>query len=220
MAARSTPTKQSPVRPAAPRRKKPQSARTESRRVGLSTELIVETACDLIAESHTDQLTMRRLSERLGVALGATYHHVPDRDSLLVLVAARINASVSLRSTKPADWAVTLKSLMLDYADTYARFPGMATFSSSHLAATAPDQTQPGLIDLLVGAGFSRESAYNVMAACFFYTNGATTGAFMHTDQPGYASSRLRERFGNGLDLLIVGAKAQLRADKRERRAG
>jgi TetR/AcrR family tetracycline transcriptional repressor len=189
------------------------------RRVGLSTELIVDTACELIAESHTDQLTMRRLSERLGVALGATYHYVPDRDSLLVMVAHRINASISLRSTRRADWASTLRTLMVDYADAYARYPGMSNFANSHLGATGPDQTQLGLLKLLHDAGFEQESAFNVLAAFFFYTSGATASGFMHTDQPGYPSSHLIRRFENGLDLLIEGTKAQLRSDKKAARA-
>jgi AcrR family transcriptional regulator len=210
------PSKKPAVKRAAARAATP---KVQPRRVGLSTGLIVDTACQLIAQSHTDQLTMRRLSERLGVALGATYHYVPDRDSLLVMVAERINASISLRSTRPADWASTLRGLMIDYADAYATYPGMSNFAASHLGATPPDATQIGLLALLDAAGFAPESAFNVLAACFFYTSGATSSGFLHTDQPGYPASHLMLRFGKGLDLLIEGAKAQLREDKRARRA-
>lgn len=210
--------KQAPTRPKAERVVPAATATAEPKRAGLSTELIVDTACELIAESHIDQLTMRRLSERLGVALGATYHYVPDRDSLLVLVAERINANLQLRSTKPADWASTLRWLMIDYAAEYAKYPGMSNFSNSNLAATGPDATYVALLELLDAAGFTRESAYNVLAAFFFYTSGATASSLMFTDQPGYPAAHLIERFGNGLDLLIEGTRAQLRADKRARR--
>lgn len=210
-------TSTKPTRPAStPRRAK---RRPPEPRVALSTELIVETACDLIAESHADQLTMRRLSERLGVALGATYHYVPDRDTLLTLVAERINAQISLRSTRPADWAQTLRALMIDYATTYGRYPGMASFVNSNLGATSPDPSQVGVAAMLNGAGFGEESALNVLAAFFFYASGATASDLMYRDQPGYTSAHLWRRFEHGLDLLIEGAKAQLRADRRARRA-
>jgi AcrR family transcriptional regulator len=160
---------------------------------------------------------MRRLSERLGVALGATYHYVPDRDSLLALVAERINAQISLRSTRRAQWASTLRALMIDYAELYGRYPGMAAFTNSHLAATRPDATRMALLRLLLDSGFAEESALNVLATFFFYTSGATTSELMHRDQPEYSAAELERRFHQGLDLVIDGAKARLRADRRAR---
>jgi AcrR family transcriptional regulator len=194
------------------------TARSETPRPGLSVDLIVDTACQLISESHADDLTMRRLSERLGVALGATYHYVPDRDSLLVLVAQRINAQVSLRSTRPDRWASTMRSLMFDYAEAYARYPGMARFSNAHLAATRPDATQRAVLTLLTGAGFKQQSARTVLAAFFFYTSGLTMSDLTNQDQPGYPAADIERGFREGLELIIEGAKAQLRVDKRARR--
>src|ERR1700722_20475670 len=54
---------------------------------GLSDREIVRAARDLIAEVGVQGLSMRRLSAKLGVALGATYHHVPPKRDLLLLVA-------------------------------------------------------------------------------------------------------------------------------------
>lgn len=190
----------------------------ETSRVGLSTELIVDTACALISESHAEQLTMRRLSERLGVALGATYHHVPNREALLVLVADRINRRIRLESRDPRRWRSTLRAMMIDYAQAYAEHPGMAAFSLTNLAATAPDATHEQVVELLDGAGFAPDSARTVLAALFFYGNGATATDLVRRDQPGFPSSHLIRQFEHGLDLVLEGAACQLRADRRARR--
>lgn len=60
------------------------------RRVGLNAELIVEEALKIIDEEGLDQLTMRRLANRLDVTPMALYNHVADRDSLERLVVNRI----------------------------------------------------------------------------------------------------------------------------------
>src|SRR5580765_8221100 len=99
--------------------------RDESPRRPLSTVQIVDAACELIAESHTDQLTMRRLSNHLGVALGATYHYVPNREALLVLVTHRVNASITLHPNEPKQWRETLRNVILDYTQAYSEYPGL-----------------------------------------------------------------------------------------------
>jgi AcrR family transcriptional regulator len=190
-----------------------------TRRTPLTIDVIVDAACELIAESHADELTMRRLSERLGVALGATYHHVPDRETLLALVVARIHRSIPLRSTHPAEWATTLRWLMIDYAEAYARYPGMATFSNTHPQATPIDETQRGLVTLLGAAGFAEDSVVNVLAAFFFMMSGATSSDLLYRRSPGAPDAILTRRFRESLELLIEGSRLRLRADRRARRA-
>lgn len=187
-------------------------------RVSLSIEAIVDTACELIAESHTDQLTMRKLSERLGVALGATYHHVPNRDALLVLVADRINRQVVVGPTNPRAWQATLRTMMIDYAAAYSAYPGMATFCLTNLRATGPVDTRDQVLEMLAAAGFARDSAIDVLAALFFYANGATATDIFRREQPGFSPALMWRRFEQGLELLLQGAAVQLRADKRARR--
>lgn len=186
---------------------------------GLGTDAIVAAAQGLIAESHTDQLTMRRLSDRLGVALGATYHYVKDRDALLKLVAERINGEIKLASTDPRHWATTVRTLMIDYARAYGRHPGMASFVNNNLGSMPPDATQQGLLELLIRAGFDDEHARTVLAAFFFYASGATASELMYRDHQGVSAAQLARRFEQGLDLVIAGAKTLLRDDRRARRA-
>lgn len=191
----------------------------DSVRPPLSLELIIDTACELIAESNTDELTMRKLSARLGVALGATYHHVPTREALLTLVANRINQQIVLRSTKTSDWQSTLRALMVDYAMAYSAYPGMASFAIANVMATGPADTRDQVLDLLTRAGFSLESAFTVLAAFFFYTSGFLAADTMNRPQPELSPEHVLLRFEQALDLMLKGAAAQLRADKQARRS-
>jgi AcrR family transcriptional regulator len=184
-------------------------------RPGLSTNLIVDAACELIAESHADELTMRKLSDRLGVALGATYHYVPNRDTLLTLVADRIMSGVSLRSTRSSGWQDALRALMIDYAGAFAKYPGMAAFTLANLQSTGRSELRDDILRMLAGAGFSRRSGTAVLGAFFFLTNGVTATEFLARDQPGFPSRLMAKQFEEALEVLIKGAAAQLRADKR-----
>jgi TetR/AcrR family transcriptional regulator, tetracycline repressor protein len=56
----------------------------------------VRTALDLLDEVGLDELTMRRLAERLGVKAASLYRHVRDKDELLVLLADEIARQIPL----------------------------------------------------------------------------------------------------------------------------
>jgi AcrR family transcriptional regulator len=191
--------------------------RDESPRRPLSTEQIVDAACELISESHTDQLTMRRLSDHLGVALGATYHYVPNRDALLVLVTHRVNESITLHPNEPKQWRETLRNVILDYTQAYAEYPGLAAFSLTAIVATGPTATGDALVELLQKAGFDAPRALSLMSALFFYANGASATDLLRHGQKGYPAALMRRQFEDGLDLILDGAAAQLRATKRAR---
>jgi AcrR family transcriptional regulator len=191
--------------------------RDESPRRPLSTEQIVDAACELIAASHTDQLTMRKLSNHLGVALGATYHYVPNREALLVLVTHRVNSAITLRPNEPKLWRETLRNVILDYTQGYAEYPGLGTFSLNNIMATGPSHTGDDLIELLKKAGFDGPRATALLSALFFYAIGASATDLLRRGQKGYPAALMRRQFEDGLDLILDGAAAQLRATRRAR---
>ena len=94
-----------------------------TRRPGLSEDIIVEAAKGLLAEHGVDGLTMRALSERLGVALGATYRHVPNKHALLQLVARSLYDDISHVEDEP-DPLARVKAVMLEVRRMFARLPG------------------------------------------------------------------------------------------------
>lgn len=72
--------------------------RTERRRKRrpLDQAQIVREALALLDEVGLDQLTMRRLADRLGVKAASLYRHVRHKDELLVLLSDEISAEIPL----------------------------------------------------------------------------------------------------------------------------
>jgi TetR/AcrR family tetracycline transcriptional repressor len=62
----------------------------------LDREQIVRAALALLDEAGLDELTMRRLAERLGVKAPSLYRHVHDKEELLVLLADEIVGTIPL----------------------------------------------------------------------------------------------------------------------------
>jgi AcrR family transcriptional regulator len=55
---------------------------------------VVRAALALLDEAGLDELTMRRLAERLGVKAASLYRHVRDKDELLVLLGDEISGEI------------------------------------------------------------------------------------------------------------------------------
>lgn len=58
--------------------------------VALTREKIVDTALGVLGEFGLADLSMRRLASELGVAPGALYYHVKNKQELLALLASRL----------------------------------------------------------------------------------------------------------------------------------
>jgi TetR/AcrR family tetracycline transcriptional repressor len=72
--------------------------RTDRRRKRqtLDQSQVVRAALTLLDEVGLDQLTMRRLAERLGVKAASLYRHVRNKDELLALLGDEISAEIPL----------------------------------------------------------------------------------------------------------------------------
>src|SRR3984885_1066350 len=92
---------------------------------GLDKQSIVSAALDIIAERGVAGLSMRLLSQRLGVSLGATYRHVPNKDDLLRLVAADLYARITPADATDRDEFDQAKHVMLQIHDLLAAYPGV-----------------------------------------------------------------------------------------------
>jgi TetR/AcrR family tetracycline transcriptional repressor len=70
--------------------------KTERRRKRrrLDQAQVVRAALDLLDEVGLDELTMRRLAERLGIKAASLYRHVRDKDELLALLGDEISGEI------------------------------------------------------------------------------------------------------------------------------
>src|SRR3984957_17778588 len=130
---------------------------------GLDERTIVAAALDIIAERGVAGLSMRVLSQRLGVALGATYRHVPNKDELLRLVAAHLYAQIRPADDSDGDGFDQAKHVMLQIHDVLAAYPGMA----AHIAQNIPEFTSERLAGLITNplqaAGLSADEAARIV---------------------------------------------------------
>ncbi|WP_374969983.1 TetR family transcriptional regulator [Terrabacter sp. BE26] len=91
--------------------------------MALSRDQVVATAVDLLRRYGLGDLTMRRLARELGVAPGALYWHVANKQELLVEVADALLAEIPVPSPErpPEDalagLAVTIREVLVQVPD-------------------------------------------------------------------------------------------------------
>jgi AcrR family transcriptional regulator len=171
-------------------------------RPGLSEDIIVEAAKGLLAEHGVDGLTMRALSERLGVALGATYRHVPNKHALLQLVARSLYDDISHVEDEP-DPLARVKAVMLEVRRMFARYPGMATYVSAHMSDFESPAVTTMLVEPLLESGLrSHEAELLVLDLVLF-----TAGVLLVKVDP-VVEGQAEGAYEHGIDLFLAGAFA------------
>jgi AcrR family transcriptional regulator len=183
----------------------------------LSDREIVRGARELVAEVGVDGLTMRRLSTKLGVALGATYHHVPTKRDLLLLLAHDLYDEVVV--PKKGTWDQRIKKLMVDVADMVGRYPGMAAFMNANADDSMPVELSRAVTEILANAGFGPRDINAVRAALFFYVTGMSSGSLTPASTSALRGVDIRRLFEDGLDILLAGARVRLEANQRGKRS-
>ena len=74
----------------------PYKPAAQRKRRTLTQSRIVASALALLDDVGLDELTMRRLAERLGVQAASLYRHVRDKDELLILLGDEISSEIPL----------------------------------------------------------------------------------------------------------------------------
>src|SRR5580704_18615156 len=125
----------------------------------LDQSQVVRAALALLDEVGLDELTMRRLAERLGVKAASLYRHVRDKDELLVLLADEICGEISIaRSTG------TWQEQLVEMARRVRRGLLAHRDAARLLAVTGPSGPQrlrliESLLRILRSAGLSARDA-------------------------------------------------------------
>jgi AcrR family transcriptional regulator len=174
---------------------------------------IVEAAREIIEEVGLDGLTMRGLSDRLGVALGATYHHVPTKHDLLVLVGSSLYDSVAYPAGD-VSWDEWTRSVVLDLAAVISRYPGLASYLIDNLDTAMPLELNIRMGTMLSEAGFSDRGRDALMVGLTFLISGACAAGVPSRPNPILASIDTAQALEDGIDMLLAGARLQLAHDQ------
>ncbi|APT92263.1 hypothetical protein CPHO_04450 [Corynebacterium phocae] len=81
----------------------------------LNRELIISTALDILDEYGLGDTTMRRIAGNLGVAPGALYWHISNKQALIAALADKIIYPVS--GDTPHELALSLRECLLAHRD-------------------------------------------------------------------------------------------------------
>jgi AcrR family transcriptional regulator len=155
----------------------------------VSRDLIVKAARRIVDDEGVARLTMRRLADEVGTTPMALYHHVRDKDALLLLLLEDAAATLQ-RPTLPADPRERIVVVFCDLHDGLAALPWIVeTLTSDDLMSEAALWYVEQVVDAAVTAGLSPRQAVHAYRTLWYYTVGEiivrSTAARRRTARPG-----------------------------------
>ncbi|WNV89958.1 TetR/AcrR family transcriptional regulator C-terminal domain-containing protein [Umezawaea sp. Da 62-37] len=168
---------------------------------------VLQAALDLLDEVGLDDLTTRKLADRLGVQVGALYRHFTSKRALLDAMVDAIATGGPTRSLPEGDWAdrltamaIGMRSAMLTRRDGARLVATMSTPGPEAAAQFA------GTIGVLVHGGAPPEIAALATDTVFAYVNGFTIEE--QARKTGRVPrEQLDREFEAGLGLIIAGVR-------------
>ncbi|QNS02350.1 TetR/AcrR family transcriptional regulator [Streptomyces xanthii] len=191
--------------PSAPRR-------TPGRPPRISREEIIRTARRIVDEEGVAKLTMRRLASEVGSTPMALYHHVRDKEELLVLLLDDYATRTLRRPELPADPRERAVAAATAIHEALAACPWIVeVLTADDLMSTSALWFVEQIVDGLAEAGLSPERAVHGYRAIWYYTAGEivvrTTAARRRTDDD---RATYREQVFAGLDADELPRLAQV----------
>jgi AcrR family transcriptional regulator len=206
----------------------------------LDRDRIVARALEIVDAAGIDGLSLRRLADDLGVTPMSLYWHVADKAELLELVGRAVLAEIVVPD-RAGDWKDQLRDIHRAMLAAFLRhpnatdiLPGRARFGSGGLAAFER------ILEVLLGAGFSAEAAYDAYGSLYLFTLGfmatcSRTPAFLEAQRQGWeymltlpveqfpairavtavvGQRSTADRFELGLDVVVEGIAARLAGER------
>jgi AcrR family transcriptional regulator len=195
----------------------------------LSAGRIVDAALEIADADGLSAVTMRNIGGRLGVAAMALYRHVPNKDTLLELVADRVLAD--LPHPDPAGrWQAEMMGFWTAFHDLLIEHPAVA-HALLDIPIAGPELAIRGeeVLATLMHGGLDDGSAAEALTGLTWYTVGGALYAIgrsdpahvnlgvrlsllpaeqfpcVHRAAPYFAADTSREHFISGLSHLVRG---------------
>jgi AcrR family transcriptional regulator len=180
-----------------PRRRDP------GQRAGLDVEAVLEEARTLSQREGIEQLTMRRLAERLGVAPNSLYSHFADKSALLEALMDSLLADVEVPVVDRADWREALLELMRSTRHfLLANADLIPQFLSRPRRGPNAIRLGEATLTLLAQAGLEGVEAVDALRILLVYTFGFAAQEAPRLADPDPEQRRLRNEaaFGGARD--------------------
>ncbi|MBL5972325.1 MAG: TetR/AcrR family transcriptional regulator [Candidatus Leucobacter sulfamidivorax] len=180
---------------------------------------VVAAALRVLGEHGLEFCSMRRVAAELGVQPSALYHHVPDKQTLLALMADEIVRGVGIGIGDPRRLCVDLRRALLavrdgaDVVATAAAFRLGASEIEDRLAALVGADGARTLLLYTFGHAQSTQTrlqalAFGVLADPAPSASPTPLGATVSPGSPADAEAELDASYGRGLDIILAGLRA------------
>src|SRR5215207_5924628 len=179
----------------------------------LDEQSIVSAALE-IAQHQLADLTMRSVSDKLQVSVGALYKHVSGRDELIALVVEKILSQAPPMSPDVGDGWLALRAQVLGLQALVDRYPGLDEVIIAHSpnSPKANELRREG-IAALVSQGVTADEALCVYRAVTYLWLGSRVAV------QGRARNKTDiDTFALALDILLNGLKQEI-TESRQRHA-
>ncbi|MBD0742755.1 TetR/AcrR family transcriptional regulator [Streptomyces sp. CBMA152] len=139
----------------------------------ISREEVVDTARRIIDTEGVDRLTMRRLATEIGSTPMALYHHVRNKEELLVLLLDDYATRTLQRPELPAEPRERIVVAAAAIHEALAACPWIVeVLTADDLMSTSALWFVEQIVDGLVQCGLSPEQAVHGYRAIWYYTAG------------------------------------------------
>lgn len=182
---------------------KVERTKRKPRQERLNRARVIEGALELIDEDGLDDLSMRRLAERLGVKPMTLYSHVANKEELLDGVVVRVLGEVELPGPE-VPWAEAVRRAFASYRATLLRHPHVAPYILHRPARDAESflAVLEYSLSVLARGGLGHKDALNAHRILTAFTTGLVMNELTALDPRGntvllWEQLGLAERFPN-----------------------
>lgn len=181
------------------------AGRPRVRRDRLDEQSLVDAALE-IARNDMAELTMRSVSDKLQVSVGALYKHIAGRDELIALVVERILSQAPPMSPDAADGWLALRAQVLGLSALVDQYPGLDEIVIAHSpnSPKANELRRDG-IAALTNHGLTTEEAFQVYRAVTYLWLGSRVAARGRA-----RNSTDIDTFALALDILLKGMEREI----------
>jgi TetR/AcrR family tetracycline transcriptional repressor len=180
--------------------------------MALNQAVVLDAAIELLDETGLDELTTRKLADRLGVRVGALYWHYANKQALLDAIAEHMLAVASRGLPTSGTWRERVTAFANAHRETMLAHPDGARVIATMSAPGASAMEFLGrLLTTLASAGMAspeREACADVVTS---YVNGFTIEE--QARRTAVPRSLRDAAFATGLSVVIDGLAARVEPD-------
>lgn len=147
-------------------------------RVGLTKDLIIRAALALIDEAGLEGLTIRALSNRLGVQTRTIYWHAGPRNAILAGTVELVGAGIIPPSSR--NWEDWLRTLFRNFRRAVSKHPNIAALIGAQMvpSVTADFNLVEQILSHLSRAGYEGDRLVGAFSAVIATMTGLVTLEF------------------------------------------